>query len=118
MNQHRLSESVSTLYSELLDQSILAAAEEATQSAPSGTFTSKNIKGRIYWYLQKSEGESKRQIYVGADPPALNSRCSRYAKHETEQSRRKPAAAPVCHARGGRCDRRTSRRDQSSAASL
>jgi len=73
VNQHRLSESVSTLYSELLDQSILAAAEEATQSAPSGTFTSKNIKGRIYWYLQKSEGERKRQIYVGADSPALNS---------------------------------------------
>ncbi len=73
MNHHRLSESVSTLYAELLDQSILAAAEEATHSAPSGTFTSKNIKGRTYWYLQRSEGERKRQIYIGADSPALNS---------------------------------------------
>jgi len=73
VNQHRLSESVSTLYAELLDQSILAAAEEAAHSAPSGTFTSKNIKGRTYWYLQRSEGERKRQIYIGADSPALNS---------------------------------------------
>jgi hypothetical protein len=73
VNHHRLSESVSTLYAELLDQSILAAAEEATRSAPSGTFTSKNIKGRTYWYLQRSEGERKRQIYIGADSPALNS---------------------------------------------
>lgn len=73
MNHYRLSETVSTLYAELLDQSILAAAEEATHGAPSGTFTSKNIKGRIYWYLQRSEGEQKRQIYIGADSPALNS---------------------------------------------
>ena len=72
MNHHRLSESVSTLYAELLDQSILAAAEEATHSSPSGTFTSKNIKGKTYWYLQRSEGERKRQIYIGADSPALN----------------------------------------------
>jgi hypothetical protein len=73
VNHHRLSESVSTLYAELLDQSILAAAEEATRGVPSGAFTSKNIKGRTYWYLQRSEGERKRQIYIGADSPALNS---------------------------------------------
>ena len=73
MNHHRLSESVSTLYAELLDQSILAAAEEATRGVPSGTFTSKNIKGKTYWYLQRSEGENKRQTYIGADSPALNS---------------------------------------------
>ena len=73
VNHHRLSESVSTLYAELLDQSILAAAEDATRNAPSGAFTSKNIKGRTYWYLQRSEGERKRQIYIGPDSPALNS---------------------------------------------
>jgi len=73
LNHHRLSESVSTLYAELLDQSILAAAEEATRGVPSGTFTSKNIKGKTYWYLQRSEGEHKRQTYIGADSPALNS---------------------------------------------
>jgi hypothetical protein len=71
MSQHRLSESTSTLYAELLDQSILAAADEATRSVPSGTFTSKNIKGRRYWYLQRSEGETKRQIYIGPDSPSL-----------------------------------------------
>jgi hypothetical protein len=73
VTHHRLSDSVSTLYAELLDQSILAAAEEATHSTPSGTFTSKDIKGRTYWYLQRSEGGRKRQIYIGADSPALNS---------------------------------------------
>jgi hypothetical protein len=66
----RLSESVQTLYAELLDQLRIVDAELAV-GAHSGSFVSKTIRGRTYWYLQKSEGATKRQIYLGAESPAL-----------------------------------------------
>ena len=66
----RLPESVQTLYAELLDQ-LRAADAEAAVLGLKGTFVSKTIRGRTYWYLQRSEGESKKQIYLGAETPAL-----------------------------------------------
>ncbi len=69
MSYERLPESVQTLYAELLDQLIVAAAE-ATGPA-SGSFVSKLVKGRTYWYLQRSEGDRKRQYYLGPESPAL-----------------------------------------------
>lgn len=66
----RLSESVQTLYAELLDQLRIADAETAV-AAHSGSFVSKTIRGRTYWYLQKSEGATKRQIYLGAESPEI-----------------------------------------------
>ncbi|HEX4966080.1 MAG TPA: GSU2403 family nucleotidyltransferase fold protein [Thermoanaerobaculia bacterium] len=67
----RLSESVQTLYAELLDQSIQAEAEAALLQAPQGVFVSKTIKGGIYWYLQRAEGDRRRQHYLGRESPAL-----------------------------------------------
>jgi hypothetical protein len=67
----RLSDSVQTLYAELLDQAIQAEAETALALAPQGSFVSKTIKGGIYWYLQRTEGDRKRQQYLGRESPAL-----------------------------------------------
>ena len=67
----RLPESVQTLYAELLEQSIHADAAEAAIGAPSGSFVRKKVKGRTYWYLQRMEGDRKRQHYVGADSDTL-----------------------------------------------
>jgi hypothetical protein len=58
------------LYAELLDQLRAADAEAAVRGLV-GTFVSKVIRGRTYWYLQRSEGSSKRQIYLGAESPEL-----------------------------------------------
>lgn len=66
----RLPESVQTLYAELLDQLRLAEAEAAVALA-SGPFVSKKIRGRVYWYVQRSEGATKRQIYLGPETPEL-----------------------------------------------
>lgn len=66
-------ESVQTLYAELLDQ-LRAADAEAAVHGLSGTFVSKTIRGRTYWYLQKSEGAAKRQIYIGPETPQLLAR--------------------------------------------
>jgi hypothetical protein len=66
----RLPESVQTVYAELLDQLRAADAEAATRGL-SGTFVSKEIHGATYWYLQRSEGATKRQIYLGRESPQL-----------------------------------------------
>lgn len=67
----RLPESVQTLYAELLEQTIHAEAEAAILGAPQGSFVSKTIKGGTYWYLQRMEGDRKRQVYLGKESPSL-----------------------------------------------
>jgi hypothetical protein len=67
----RLPESVQTLYAELLDQAIQAEAEAAATKAPQGSFVSKNVKGATYWYMQRKEGDRKRQQYLGRESPSL-----------------------------------------------
>jgi hypothetical protein len=67
----RLPESIQTLYAELLEQTIHAEAEAAVVGAPHGSFVSKTVKGGTYWYLQRMEGDRKRQHYLGKDSPAL-----------------------------------------------
>jgi len=71
MSYQHLPGSQLTLYAELLDQSIQTAASEAVAGALSGSFTSKEIKGRTYWYLQRSHGEKKHQTYLGPESPSL-----------------------------------------------
>lgn len=78
----RLGESVHTIYAELLDQ-LRAADAEAAMRGLSGTFVSKTIRGRTYWYLQKSEGAAKRQIYVGAESPQLLAQIEAAADHRS-----------------------------------
>ncbi len=71
MAHQRLSESIQTLYAELLEQTIHAEAEAAVLGAPPGSFVSKTLKGGTYWYLQRMEGERKRQHYLGKESSAL-----------------------------------------------
>lgn len=84
----RLSESVQTLYAELLDQLRIADAELAV-GGRSGSFVSKSIRGRRYWYLQRSEGATKRQIYLGVESPEILAQVeSRGAARLDERHRR------------------------------
>src|SRR6185503_16663472 len=71
MSFERLPETVQTLYAELLELSVHAEAEAAVSGSPPGTFVAKAIKGGTYWYLQRREGDRKRQIYLGRESPAL-----------------------------------------------
>jgi len=69
----RLPEAVHTLYAELLDQLRAADADTAVSGAR-GSFVSKRIRGRTYWYLQQSDAGQKRQTYIGAESPELLAR--------------------------------------------
>jgi len=62
----RLPGTVENLYSELLDQ-LRAADAAAAAGGVGGSLVTKTIRGRAYWYLQRSEGTRKRQIYLGPD---------------------------------------------------
>lgn len=81
----RLPGSVQTLYAELLDQVVLAQAEEAALEAPHGSFVVKTVKGGRYWYMQVSEGGRKTQRYLGKETPALLAWIER-AKDSREQT--------------------------------
>jgi hypothetical protein len=67
----RLPESVQTLYAELVEQAIHAEADAAATGVRQGTFVSKTVKGGTYWYLQRTEGDHKRQHYLGRESAAL-----------------------------------------------
>ncbi|MDP9360839.1 MAG: GSU2403 family nucleotidyltransferase fold protein [Acidobacteriota bacterium] len=92
----RLPESVQTLYAELLDQ-LRAADAEAALGGMRGSFVSKEIRGRTYWYLQKSEGATKRQIYLGRESPELLDRIRISAKQQSsaapDENRRRELVA-------------------------
>jgi hypothetical protein len=66
----RLAESLHTLYAELLDQSIIGSASKV-YGVDGGSFVSKSIKGKTYWYVQRLEGDRKRQLYLGPDSKTL-----------------------------------------------
>ncbi|MFN2240068.1 MAG: GSU2403 family nucleotidyltransferase fold protein [Thermoanaerobaculia bacterium] len=88
----RLPETVHTLYAELLDQLRAADAEAATADVK-GTFVSKTIRGRVYWYEQRSEGAAKRQIYLGPESTELldriqSSSAGKKAREPDERRRR------------------------------
>jgi hypothetical protein len=88
----RLPESVTTLYAEFLDQLRVADAEAAVGDIK-GPFVSKEIRGRTYWYAQRSEGAAKRQIYLGPESPALRARIeaasNQRATTTTDEQRRR-----------------------------
>ncbi|MEO1085306.1 MAG: GSU2403 family nucleotidyltransferase fold protein, partial [Acidobacteriota bacterium] len=66
-----LTEASRQLYAELLELSIHAAAEEAAEPIPAGTFVSKTVRGRLYWYLQTSVGGQRLQRYLGPESADL-----------------------------------------------
>ena len=80
----RLPESVSTLYAELFDQAIRAEAELPLGVPRHGSFVSKLVKGRRYWYLQRVDGPRKTQHYLGPESDQL----SAWMREVSEQRRR------------------------------
>lgn len=66
-----LSPTAQTAYAQLLDA---AQAAELARTAASlrGSFASKQVKGKTYWYFQFTEVSGKlRQLYVGPDSPRI-----------------------------------------------
>jgi hypothetical protein len=75
---HRLPETVQTLYAELLDQTLRSNFDEGA-----GSFVSKQLGGARYWYRQRVDGGSKRQVYLGRETEELLERV-RTAREDRE----------------------------------
>src|SRR5271168_52508 len=77
---------VQTTYAELLERCAAAAFGESFPD--DGTFTSKTIKGRRYWYFQTASAEGRSQQYVGPESPVLLERIAQHKQardHERER---------------------------------
>jgi hypothetical protein len=76
-----------TTYAELLDRCATVAFHDAFSE--DGTFTSKTIKGRRYWYFQQSSSAGRGQKYVGPETPELLTQISQHKQvREDERERR------------------------------
>ena len=77
-----LDSTAATLYSELLDRSLSGEIAKGTGFS----FNAKMVKGKKYWYLQHTLGDSRKQYYLGQDTSELRSRI------ETQKNRWKEDA--------------------------
>jgi hypothetical protein len=76
-----------TTYAELLEQCSLDAFNEAFPEA--GTFVSKEVAGKRYWYFQLPASEGQKQRYVGPETPQLLEHIKQHRQaREAERTRR------------------------------
>lgn len=83
-----------TTYAELVERCTASAFHDAFSE--DGSFIPKTIKGRRYWYFQKSADEGRRQKYVGPESPELLDRISKHKQiRDDERERRALASALI-----------------------
>ncbi len=92
----RLDSVTQTLYAELLERSIHFEAADILGAAGSGSLIEKRIKGRKYWYIQKSEGSEKRQLYIGPDSEPLRAWITQVRQEREINQVRREELARLC----------------------
>jgi len=79
----RLSPETNTLYAELLDQLTALEARHSIGTLK-GSFTTKVVKGEIYYYFQHfGLGGTQKQIYLGRKSAALDQLAAKFKKEKT-----------------------------------
>ena len=76
-----------TTYAELMERCAAAAFHDAFPE--DGTFTSKVVKGRRYWYFQQSSDAGRGQKYVGPETPELLVRIERHKQARDDERERR-----------------------------
>lgn len=107
----RLPDSTRSLYAELFELTLQAEVDRLELGGTTGSFVSKEIRGRRYWYHQRIEGSEKRQRYLGPESPALLAWLERAREARADAARR--AALCAMLAAGG-----ASRESQAVTATL
>ena len=83
----RAPETIQLLYAELFDQ--LRAAETELDVPAGGSFVSKVIGNRKYWYLQRNEQGRRTQTYLGPDTPELLEQIQAARDQQADRKRRR-----------------------------
>jgi len=78
---------VQTAYAELLELCAAAAFREAFPQ--NGTFVSKTVKGRRYWYFQEPSSQGRAQKYAGPETPELLDKISRHRGAREDEAQRR-----------------------------
>jgi hypothetical protein len=76
-----------TTYAELVQRCAATAFRDAFPE--DGAFTSKEIKGRRYWYFQQSSNEGRAQRYVGSETPELLEQISHHKQSRDDERERR-----------------------------
>lgn len=84
-----------TAYAQLLESAQTGDYLRSVASLP-GSFNSKTVKGRRYWYFQYTEPVGKlRQIYVGPDTPPVQALIARQAEPTSQEAIGRQARSAV-----------------------
>lgn len=104
----RLPLSAQTSYAELMERLRLTRVGEFP---PGASFTSKTVKGRLYWYVQMptSSAQGRRQVYVGPDSDSLRERIESHGQHRADAADRGRLVAALVASGAPRPDPMTAR---------
>jgi hypothetical protein len=82
-----------TTYAELLDRCRATAFHEAFPQ--DGSFISKTIKGKRYWYFQQQSRTGRKQKYVGPETPGLLNEISKHKQVRDDERERRALASTL-----------------------
>lgn len=87
-----------TTYAELLDRCRATAFNDAFPQP--GTFVSKTIKEKRYWYFQQSSEEGRAQKYVGPETPELLEQISKHKQIQDDERERRALVSTLVRSHG------------------
>ncbi len=87
-----------TTYAELLDRCRATAFDEAFPK--DGSFTSKTIKGKRYWYFQQQSGTGREQKYVGPETPELLDQIAKHKQVRDDERERRALVSTLVRSFG------------------
>jgi hypothetical protein len=89
---------VQTTYAELLERCASTAFSDAFPE--DGTFTSKTINGRRYWYFQVRTAKGRSQRYVGPESPELLERIAHHREARDDERERRALVSTLVRSFG------------------
>ncbi len=89
---------VQTTYAELLERCASTAFSDAFSEG--GTFTSKTINGRRYWYFQIRTAKGRSQRYVGPESPELLERIAHHREARGDERERRALVSTLVRSFG------------------
>lgn len=87
-----------TMYSELLERCETAAFSRAFPAG--GSFTSKTVKGRRYWYFQMPTATGRGQLYVGPETPKILEQIDRHRQSQDDSRERRALVSTLVRSLG------------------
>src|SRR5271170_1260985 len=87
-----------TTYAELLDRCRATAFHEAFPQ--DGSFVSKTIKEKRYWYFQQQSGTGREQKYVGPETPELLNQISKHKQLRDDERERRALVSTLVRSFG------------------